>query len=151
MVKKRERRRVQFNCTGPTRTRGSFQDECDVNAIMRRFERTGVIDHFNAHRGDYGDFTGAPADYHSALNQVIAAQDMFMSLPSGIRRQFRNDPGEFLELVAAAEGGDQAATDELVRIGVARARPVDQVVEDLADGGDVKVAAGAGEAGPKGA
>lgn len=146
--KRRERRRVQFNCVGPTRTRGSFQDECDVNAIMKRFERTGVIDHFNNHRGDYGDFTGAPADYHSALNQVLSAQDMFMSLPSGIRRQFRNDPGEFLELVAAAEGGDQAATDELVRIGVARPRapePVDQV----AGGGDVKAAAGAAGGGPK--
>lgn len=152
-MKKRERRRVQFACSGPSRAIQSAKDECDVNGIMRRFERTGLIDHVNRHSGGYGDFTNAPQDYQSAVNQVLAAQDMFGRLPAGVRRQFRNDPGELLALVAEAEAGDQVATDELVRLGLARARPAptsgNQVEDQVASGSGVKVGEAAAGGGPK--
>ncbi|WNK13315.1 MAG: internal scaffolding protein [Microvirus sp.] len=81
---------------GPLITKQEFKDECDINHIMAKFAKTGLIDHVNKYPGGYGDFTNQPTDYQSALNQVIQAEEMFLSLPSGIRTQFQNDPGQFL-------------------------------------------------------
>ena len=89
------RHRLEFH--DKSLTKQSFTDECDINKIMARFEKTGVIEHANEHQGQYGDFT--VSDYHSALNAVIAAQDSFNSLPAKIRARFKNDPSEFLDFV----------------------------------------------------
>ncbi|WNK14507.1 MAG: internal scaffolding protein [Microvirus sp.] len=82
---------------GPMITKQEFAQECDINHIMAKFQKTGLIDHVNKYPGGYGDFTNLPTDYQSALNQIIQADEMFLSLPSGIRKQFENDPGQFLE------------------------------------------------------
>lgn len=36
-------------------------------------------------------------DYQTALNQVILAQQMFDELPSQVRKEFNNNPTEFVE------------------------------------------------------
>lgn len=105
-----------------SRTQQHFKEECDVNLIMKRFERTGILDHLNQYQGRYGDFLDVPQDYQSAVNQVIAAQDMFMTLPGAVRALFENDPGKFLEFV-----DDPANAGRMVELGLARAP--DQVVE----------------------
>lgn len=116
---RRHGRRVRFATVGPSLTRESFKDECDVNNILRRFEKTGVVEHVRQTGGRYGDFTGA-VTYHEALNQVLRAEEMFMSLPAKIRARFSNDPGEFLVFVE-----DPANADELVQLGLVRPAPVD--------------------------
>lgn len=90
--------RLKKSFSKPSLTRQSFSDECDINNIMARFEKTGIIEHLNQHQGTYGDFT-LITDYHSALLQVIDAQNSFNSLPSKLRAQFNNDPGLFLTFV----------------------------------------------------
>lgn len=97
-----------------SRTKQSFKDECDVNLVMKRFERTGVLDHLNEFQGQYGDFTDVPQSYHEAVNQVMAAQDMFMTVPPRIRAMFENDPGQFLAFVQ-----DPANLEEMVQLGLA--------------------------------
>lgn len=72
--------------------------ECDINQIMNRFEKTGILEHVNTHQGKYGNFLEI-SDYQTALNHVISAQDSFMSLPSQLRARFENDPGQFLSFV----------------------------------------------------
>lgn len=109
------------------RTQQHFKEECDVNLIMKRFERTGVLDHLSQFEGKYGDFLDVPQDYHSAVNQVIAAQDMFMTLPGAVRALFENDPGKFLAFV-----DDPANHDRMVELGLARA--VDQAPAVLGQG-----------------
>lgn len=106
--------RVITPVVGVSMTRQSARDECDINLIMKRFEKTGIIEHFNEHRGDYGDFTGAPSSYQEALNQVLAADAMFQSLPARVRARFANDPGRFLQFV-----DDPANARELVDLGLA--------------------------------
>lgn len=61
-----------------------------------------MIDHINTYKGDYGDATGIQ-DYQTSLNQILAAQDAFQSLPSKIRSRFGNDPGAFLEYTEDAD------------------------------------------------
>lgn len=115
-----DRERLSFQTTGESLTHQSMQDECDINQIMLKWQKTGIIEHTNTYEGRYGDFTETPIDYQEALNQVREAEDMFMSLPSSIRRQFENNPQEFLEFV-----GDPKNAEKLVDMGLAHGREED--------------------------
>lgn len=113
----------------PSLTKQSFAKECDINNIMKRYEKDGLIAHVNRVQGSYGDFTNPP-DYQDALNKVISAQDMFMSLPANVRARFGNDPGEFLKFVQ-----DPGSVEEMVKMGLAVKRepekPVEVVVKSM--------------------
>lgn len=97
-VGKSDSRRVRLYFNEPTLTKQAFRDECNVNTIMRKFQKTGLLPHVDLHKGQYGDFTEVQ-DYQTSLNQVMAAQEMFSSLPSSLRARFNNDPAEFLNFV----------------------------------------------------
>lgn len=105
--------RIQLWCEEETLTKQAHRDECDVNMIMKKFERTGVLEHVRQYEGQYGDFIGAP-DYHTAMNEVLKAQEMFMELPSKVRARYGNDPAAFLEACH-----DPDRVDELVELGLA--------------------------------
>lgn len=96
----------------PSLTKRSFKAECDINTVMRKYQLTGVLEHTNTFQGQYGEFADIE-DYQTSLNKVMDAQDMFMSLPSSIRRRFDNDPGEFLAFTT-----DEKNHDELVELGL---------------------------------
>lgn len=108
---------VKMEITGPSLAKQSFRDECDINTIMAKYQKTGLIDHVNQFRGDYADLPSS-MDYHEALSRQIEAKEAFESLPSGIRTKFDNDPGKFLAFVE-----DDNNEDELVEMGLAHAPP----------------------------
>ena len=91
---------------GEGRTMQEFKDECDINNILKKYQRSGLVDHVREFEGRYGDFTAA-VDYHEAMNITIQAQEMFMTLPSAIRARFENDPGEFLAFANNPENEDE--------------------------------------------
>lgn len=86
-------------CNEPTRTKQSFKAECDINNIMKQYERTGIIDHTNNMHPEYGDFSNV-ADYHTAQNMVIDAQNSFDALPSHIRKRMGHDPANLIEFLS---------------------------------------------------
>lgn len=92
-------------------TKQSFRDECDINNIMKKFEKGQMVNHVNKHRGSYGDFD--VVDYQSAMNTIISAQESFASLPAKVRARFNNDPAGFLEFV-----GNPDNRDEMVKLGL---------------------------------
>lgn len=106
----KERQTIVFN--DPSLAKQAMRDECDINNIVKRFEKTGVIEHVNSVQGQYGDFV-AVQTYQESLNQVLAAQEAFMSLPSSIRARFENDPEKFFEFAT-----NEANTDELIQMGL---------------------------------
>lgn len=114
--------RFQFSTTGISLTHQSMAPECDVNSIMRKYEKTGILEHRNTFEGKYGDFTDAPMDYHAAANSVLAADEMFQSLPARVRRRFHNDPGAFVDFV-----GNPENASELVSMGLASAPPAEVI------------------------
>lgn len=130
--------RVQVPDTGPSRTKQSFSEECDINNIMKKFEKTGIIDHARKYEGNYGDFTGA-VDYHTAMNIVREADEMFQSIPATIRKRFDNDPQKFLEYVDNPENEDEMR--EMGLLPPIRANAADEAVqppqEQLNDDGEV--------------
>ncbi|AXL14660.1 internal scaffolding protein [Microviridae sp.] len=99
--------KVQFFPEGESLTHQSMADECDINKIMEKWQKTGILDHTNTFEGQYGDFTDVPSDYHDAMNQVLEANDMFATLPSSIRKKFMNDPGQFLDFVENPENREE--------------------------------------------
>jgi len=95
-----------LRCEDASRTQQHFKDETDINNILRQFNITGQLP-TKAISPRYGDFTNI-GDYHSALNQVIAAEDEFMTLPATLRARFDNDPQELIEFLNNPENKDEA-------------------------------------------
>ena len=120
---------------GDGRTMQEFKDECDINNILKKYQRSGLVDHVREFEGRYGDFTAA-VDYQEALNITIQAQDMFMTLPSAVRNRFENDPGQFLAFANNPEN-----EEELREMGLlpspASAQPAEQMPAEPAPAGAV--------------
>jgi len=85
-----------------------FKQDADLNSIMRKFQKTGAIDHANIHQGSYG--MASPYDLHQAMNLVSNANTLFADLPSTVRNKFRNDPLAFFEYVQNPDNATEAAT-----------------------------------------
>lgn len=94
-------------------TKQSFKDECDINNILKKYEKTGILEHRAKYEGQYADVTGT-VDYQTALNTVRDAEAAFMSLPASIRTEFENDPHEFLEFAQNPEN-----EEALIEMGLA--------------------------------
>lgn len=88
---------IQVGFSTKGRTKQSFKAECDINQIMARFLRTGVLDFVQKNEPRYGDATGL--EYQSAMLRVAGAKTMFNELPAKIREFFENEPGKFLDFV----------------------------------------------------
>lgn len=87
------------------RTKSEFADECDINKIMARYKRTGVlpVDVRKQAAAKFGDFSQLPS-FMEMQDMLIAANDLFMALPAAVRKQFGNDPHEFLAAAETKEG-----------------------------------------------
>ena len=107
-----EERPHAIDAGGQSRTKQGFAEESEINNIMARYEKTGLLEHVNSFKGDYGDYTNVPQSFDQALNQVKEAQEMFMTLPASIRERYDNDPGRFLTFV------DGATREELQEAGL---------------------------------
>ncbi|AXH74790.1 MAG: internal scaffolding protein [Microviridae sp.] len=99
------------------RTKQSFKDECDINTILSKFQRTGLLDFVEKRQPQYGDVTGI--EFQTALQQVIDANALFADLPSKWRKRFHNDPAEFLDFV-----DDPANREEAIALGLITPPPV---------------------------
>lgn len=86
---------LAFPDTG--RTKQSFKAECDINNIMAKYQKTGVLDFARKNEPRYGDCIGA--EYNAAMLVVAGARSMFEGLPSSTRAFFDNDPALFLDFV----------------------------------------------------
>lgn len=133
MAVSRERRRLPQFFDGPTRAKQAFKDECDINNIMARYERTGVISHMQEHGPRYLDMVELPQTYHEALNQVMEAKASFDQMPAKLRKEFDNDPGNFLFAVDAAAAGDADQVDRLKRLKLLPADPAQPAAVPAAD------------------
>nr|QJB20409.1 MAG: internal scaffolding protein [Microvirus sp.] len=93
----------------------NMADETDINNIMSKYQKHGVLTHVNRYAGQYGDFSGVP-DYKTGLERVQAAEEMFQSLPAKIRDRFGNDPAQFIDFAT-----DASNIDEMRKMGLAPA------------------------------
>lgn len=101
--------KIKVDITFPAnedRTKQSFKGEADINNIMARYQKTGVLDFAQKHEPQYGDVTGL--DYEAGMQAIATAKSMFADLPSSVRARFQNDPREFLDFVQDTRNRDEA-------------------------------------------
>lgn len=77
----------------------AFKDQCDINSIIDKAKRTGVLSHVTKNAGFYADMT--QFDYAEARDQIALTNSVFFELDAEIRREFGNDPGAFRNFVAS--------------------------------------------------
>ena len=111
-------------CEEPSLTQQHFKDETDIINILRQFIITGLLPEAPL-SPRYGDFTGI-VDYHSALNQVIAAEDEFMSLPADLRARFQNDPAQLIAFI-----NDENNRSEAEKLGLLEVPKAESTVTPL--------------------
>jgi len=107
-----------FDCSDDGMTRQEFADECDINVLMSRYEKSGVLNHYNGAEPAYLDLADVP-DLQEAFNIFERANTAFMTLPAAVRREFDNDPVRFADFAA-----DPANVDRMREWGLAAPAPV---------------------------
>lgn len=122
----RENPAIYVDCSRePSLTRQEFAEDCDINTLMARYEKTGVINHFNNGQPQYMDFSDLP-DLQGALSILADANTAFMRLPAHIRKEFDNDPTAFVDFAA-----DNKNADKLREWGLAAPLPPEPTVQKV--------------------
>lgn len=108
---------------GKGRTKQSFRDDCDINNILKKYNKTGQLPGLIKTNPQYGDFSEV-GTYQDALAVVLHAQSQFEGLPSAVRARFSNDPASFLAFATNPQNGE-----EMVRMGLATKKKEKLVLE----------------------
>lgn len=95
------------------RTKQSFKDECNINSIIAKYQRTGMMDHVRDNPGVYADVAEI-GDYHEMTRKIRKAQESFDSLTPELRSRFNNDPGKLIAFMSDPKNVDEAITLGLV-------------------------------------
>lgn len=94
-------------------TEQAHKDTCDVNKIIRKYDKTGLISHISKFEAMYGDMTGF--DFKEMKQKVIDMTNKFNELPSDIRKKFENSPENLLRFMENPENRDEAISLGLIK------------------------------------
>lgn len=121
-----------LSCAGdPGVTKQSDLRDCDINAIFKKFEKTGLLPDMIVKDGRYGDFSSVP-DYQESLQIIHHAQEQFDMLDVEIRNRFANSPEQFLAFVSDAKNIDEIEKMGLLKPEVVAQRAAARAVADKA-------------------
>jgi len=101
-----------LKCEDASLTQQQFKEESDINTIVARFMKSGVLP-TPVNMPQYVDYEGV-FDFQSAMNTIRQADENFMRMDANVRARFNNSPQEFLEFFANPENQDEA-----IRLGLA--------------------------------
>lgn len=132
----------------PSMTKQSFADECDINKIMERYEKSGVMPE-GRRMYEFGDAI-SEYSYQESLNAVIFADQQFAELPARLRDRFGNDPVQLLKFLEDPKNRDEAVELGLVDAPSPAPEPMEVRIVDPAPPPQQTAPAGpsAGPAGP---
>jgi len=108
--------------------------ECDVNNIIKKYDKTGLITHISKIEAKYGDLTGM--DFKKMRDQVANATSMFEALPAEIRKEFENDPAKLITFME--DPGNRQRAIELGLIDKEWTEETDGLGEHVKEGENVK-------------
>lgn len=81
-----------------SRTRQSEMRSADINLIMAKYQKTGVLPPATR-QGFFADVSEV-GDYREALDRIQRMDNYFLHLDPEVRKQFDNDPAIFLDFVS---------------------------------------------------
>lgn len=102
----RKHKRVTLDCGDVLVTKQAHKDECDINRILRQYQRTGIITHVQSARPSYTDLP-SDVDFQASMHVLMQAEEAFSNLPARVRAHFDNDPGRFLAAFSDEKQADQ--------------------------------------------
>ena len=108
-----KKNKVTVDPVGESLTQQHFKDEADIMNIIKKHDRTGLIDYVTRATARYGDYSEIN-EYRESLDVVNQANSSFMGLPAHIRQMFDNDAGKFFEFAT-----NPANKQEMVNLGLA--------------------------------
>lgn len=102
--------------TEPSKTKSEFLNECDIDAIVKRAQRSGELP-LGRINPQYADVSGITnyQEIHERLNELKSAFD---TIPSELRLRFKNDPSRFFEYIQNPKNDEEA-----IKLGLKKAKP----------------------------
>jgi len=98
--------------TGKIGAKQSFKNDCDINVILARYMKTGVLPDTKAR----AEFMDVPQiTYLEAMNIIQLGDKAFFELPSEQRDFFQNNPANFLAFTQ-----EESNLEEMRKMGLAR-------------------------------
>lgn len=112
--------KITFDSKNPksqSRTHQSFAKDADINNIMQRFQKTGVLVDptlmSSERQPRFGDFSDI-ADYSQIVGRINEANEAFMTLSAEVRFRFNNDVEECLQFIADPKNLEEAVKLKLL-------------------------------------
>lgn len=106
--------RLDCSLGGPSRTKQSMLKECNINWIVEKFAKTGLLAWQNKAQPVFEDVSEI-GDYRAAIEKIDAARESFMELPAKVRARFENDAVAFLDFMS-----DEANRAEAIELGLVK-------------------------------
>lgn len=93
---------------------------CNINSIMARYNKTGLLP-ITSRLAQFADVSGVTT-YHEAVEKCREVNNLFAELPSAVRKEFRNDPGELIQFLS-----DENNREKAIELGLIERPVVDNV------------------------
>jgi phage internal scaffolding protein len=116
--------RKKFICQGVSKTDQSYKKSTDINILISKYKKTGIIPNLNQRQGRYGDFSSS-VTLEEAFETTQNAIEAFNELPANIRKAMDNDPSKLEIWLSDEENYDMA-----VKYGLKKAKEPTDVVLD---------------------
>ena len=94
-------------------TEQAHKDSCDVNKIINKYDKTGLLTHVNEMEIKYGNVSGI--EYKEMMDKIVDIKQQFDQMPSSIRKRFANSPEIYLNFM-----DDESNRDEAIKLGLIR-------------------------------
>jgi len=122
------------NANDRSMTNQADMDAADVNKIMARYEKTGVLVDAsgNERQPMYGDFTEIK-DYYTSKCAIANVERAFLTLPASVRNRFENNPQLLIDFLE-----DPKNDTEAVKLGL---KDREVLLTALADDGVTRITA----------
>lgn len=102
-AKKRAVKRFpQYKKPGKSITEQHHARACDINTIMAKYLKTGVIDHIAKWEPQFGDVSDL--DFQRSMETITRVESEFYELPAFARAHYDHDPAKYLAAVVTPEG-----------------------------------------------
>lgn len=126
-MSERSTKRLSIDCSKDGRTQQHFQEQCNINTIVEKARKTGLLSHVNSRIPQYADVSKIP-DYMQAMEIIIKADNAFYSLDAKTRERFANDPANMVEFLR-----DPKNYDDAVKLGLVEKpkEPVPEVIQKV--------------------
>lgn len=114
---------------GKGRTKSKIGVEHDINKLVAKYKREGMMPRLSIDKGNLVDENGVVVDvtsigdYQDCCNRIARAEEHFATLPSAVRRHFGNDMFQYTAFVDRLRSEDQDSVRTALALGIIEAKP----------------------------